>query len=257
MALAKSIVSDLSHKDWRYFVDGRTYNCPFCKRRNVAFNVAETTAFSWAQDRLCWIYIVECEESECKQRSAHFSSFQLRIQNAQFYFPPQRFERRELKGSTYYDTFTPLEVRGRSPVEMDEAFFHHQPSSEFSIDARIPKGIRDPLSEAEECRVANHATGGTGCLRKAIYKLLKNQEIDEKNPTGAFYHYDERIDLLKRKLAGQPHVDSDFLDYLKAIHGLSSEELHENDWEDFDGYTLGFLIQTTKQVLHQISLLSG
>ncbi len=42
--MAKS--KDLSGKDSKYFVDGRTYNCPFCNRRNVSYEVETTEVFT-------------------------------------------------------------------------------------------------------------------------------------------------------------------------------------------------------------------
>lgn len=36
---------------------------------------------------------------------------------------------------------------------------------------------------------------------------------------------------------------------------LTSQELHENDWEDFDSKTIRFLIAVTKEILTEIFVL--
>ena len=86
-------------------------------------------------------------------------------------------------------------------------------------------------------------------MRKAIYELLRHQGIPKKAKDGNLIDYDERIRQLKTKL---PSVDSGYFDILKMIKGLTSEELHEDSWQDFDNLTLRLLIETTKEILYSI-----
>jgi len=139
----------------------------------------------------------------------------------------------------------PLSHKDGSPMEVDDAIFHKQPTAFFTIDNRIPEVIRVPLNEADNCRANNFLTGGSACLRKAIYELLRKQEIPSQDEQGNSIDYDERLKRLKDQLR---HVDSDYLDALKIIKGVTSDRLHEDSWEDFDNPTLKFLIETTKEI---------
>ena len=47
-------MSDESHLDGKYFIDGYVYNCPFCTRRNVGYTVYDTFRFNWTETRVCW-----------------------------------------------------------------------------------------------------------------------------------------------------------------------------------------------------------
>jgi hypothetical protein len=140
----------------------------------------------------------------------------------------------------------------KKAVDIDDAFFFHQPSSAFSVDPRIPTDIRDPLSEADTCHRSNSLTGASGALRKVIFKLLKIEGVPDKDQDGADLDYSQRIDLLKAKTEW---VSPEDIDSLKMIKGISSQELHENDWEDLDGSSTYFLLETLREILYQIYIL--
>lgn len=101
----------------------------------------------------------------------------------------------------------------------------------------------------EVIQKTNYLTGASACLRKSIYKLLQHQAIPEKDQTIDKIDYDKRIDALKKKY---PKIDSDLFNNLKAVHALTSQEVHENDWEDFDSPKLRFLLAITKEILIEI-----
>ena len=145
-----------------------------------------------------------------------------------------------------------LDKEGNIITELDDAFFYHSPSESFTIDQRIPGKIKEPLAEAQQRLKNNFLTGASGCLRKAIYKMLQDQKIPERDDAQNFLKYEERIEHLKKQT---PRVDEDLINYLKAIHILTSTELHENDWEDYDAPNLRFLIEITKDVLYEIYVL--
>lgn len=239
--------NDLSDKDSKYFIDNHTYNCPFCNRNNIPYSITSSECFSWNNDKDCYLYLVECSERGCEKISLHLSFYNLAVNhNGAFRFPPREVVDRKLIAILNDD---------ETPVELDELFFHHQPTSFFTIDNRIPKNIREAFAESDNCLRNNYLTGASACLRKAIYKLLKQQQIPEKNETGdKTYSYDDRIDILKNKFKD---LDSDFISCLKVIQGLTSQELHENEWRDFDNQTLKFLIETLREILHHIYVLPG
>ena len=234
---------DLSFKDKKYFIDGTIYNCPFCNRRNVKFTVSLESSFSWSNSRRVYIYIVRCSENECQRESFHMSDFSIHTYklgltpHSLFTYPPM------VLGDHGYAPF--------DKEDMDDLFFFHQPTSFFTVDSRIPREIREPLSECENCRKSNFLTGASACLRKSIYKLLKHQGIPEKSGDH-FIPYEERIDKLKEKF---PKIEDEYFSGLKDVHGLTSQELHEDDWDDFDSKMILFLQGVTHQVLYEIYVL--
>ena len=56
--------TDLSFKDKKYFLDGKTYNCPFCNRRSVRFEVNDEGQFFWSEKKVAWFFIVRCLEDD-------------------------------------------------------------------------------------------------------------------------------------------------------------------------------------------------
>ncbi len=243
---------DRSHKDKQYFIDGSTYNCPFCKRRNVKYKVAGTGSYDSSNTKTVYYYLINC--SECRKTSFHLSKHELvttqrgsphydRI----FNYPLEEYTTEYSANST-----KPVKIESalldekNNPNELDDAFFYNQPTSFFTIDERIPKSTREPLNEAENALKSNYLTGASAGLRKAIYKLLKHESISETDTQGGFTPHDKRVDQLKSKY---PKIESELFDELKAVHMLTSQELHENDWEDFDAYTLQFLIGVTNEIL--------
>ena len=246
---------DLSAKDSKYFIDDRTYNCPFCNRRNVVYKVISASSFDLDAVRTVYLYRVQCSEAECGKVSLHLSNYKLHMTHRDGFACPPRvlsYKQRPEPQGGQYEEITPLLDDEKKPKELDGCFFYHQPSSFFTVDDRLPVVVRELLSEAENCRKNNFLTGASACLRKAIYKLLQQQEIPEQDKDGKFFRYDDRIDLLKDKFKG---INPAYFGNLKIIQGLTSQELHENDWEDLDSPTLRFLLETTKVILYQIFVL--
>jgi hypothetical protein len=250
-------VFDQSHKDMKYFINNKVYNCPFCNRRNVSYVVTDNGCFDSSNSKIVYFYIVTCGDYDCRKRSIHLSKYKIALYNEHqgysFYFPPDRkrpvIERKENQGKKYEDI---LDMNNTPIIELDELFYFSEPSSFFTIDERVPISIRKPLSESYNSLKNNLITGASAGLRKAIYKLLKNEGIPDANDTGGFHSHDERIELLKQKYS---NIEPELLEELKAIHILTSQELHENDWEDFDGPTIRFLIEVIKEVLKHLYIL--
>ena len=241
---------DFSEKDRKYFIDHAVYNCPFCNRRNVKYTIAHTFNFYWTRTKKCYAYVVQC--SDCRLESLHLSYYNLATAGSDysgythgFYSPAHEIVEVDGQGKKA----VPLTNKDDSPMEIDDAIFHKQPTAFFTIDSRIPEPIRVAVNEADNCRVNNFLIGGSAAIRKAIYELLKNQQIPGEDDSGNRIDYDERIKQLKAKLF---HVDSDHFDTLKIIKGVASDHLHEDSWADFDNPTLKLLIETTKEVLYEI-----
>lgn len=247
---------DLSDKDSMYFINGSSYNCPFCNRRSLRYFIKENGNFHYSNNKITYFYLIECGDDECGKISFHLSNYNLKInwpnphsydRRGTFFDPPQELKKEKRGTADVMDSYRINNSDG-SPKNFDELFFYHQPTSFFVLDERIPRKIREPLSESDNCRINNFLTGASGCLRKAIYILLKHENISLKDGE-RFLSYHERIDELKKK---HPSISSILFDYLKAIQGLTSQELHENDWEDFSNAHLHLLTEATKEILVEI-----
>ncbi|KTC94067.1 hypothetical protein [Legionella erythra] len=250
---------DQSHKDMKYFINDKVYNCPFCNRRNVSYYVTDHGSFDSSNSKTVYFYVVTCSDDDCQKDSFHISAYNIALNNNRhgkysFRFSPEHGrptanERKEGGILTYGDI---LDKDGSPISELDDLFYYNEPSSFFIIDERVPTSIRKPLSESYNSVKNNLITGASAGLRKAIYKLLQHEGIPDINNAGDFHSHDYRIELLKQK---HKDIDSELLNELKAIHILTSQELHENDWEDFDGPTIRFLIEVIKEVLNHLYII--
>ncbi|KTD46501.1 hypothetical protein Lqui_2527 [Legionella quinlivanii] len=250
---------DQSHKDMKYFINDKVYNCPFCNRRHVSYYVTDHGSFDSSNSKTVYFYVVTCSDDDCRKDSFHLSAHNIALKHLyqssyKFYFSPEHGrptanQKAEGGKLIYVDI---LDNDGNPISELDDLFYYNEPSSFFTIDERVPASIRKPLSESYNSLKNNLITGSSAGLRKAIYKLLQHEGIPETNDSGDFLSHDHRIELLKQKYS---QVDSELLDELKAIHILTSQELHENDWEDFDGPTIHFLIEVIKEVLQHLYIL--
>ncbi|MFA7681458.1 MAG: hypothetical protein WCX61_00335 [Candidatus Peribacteraceae bacterium] len=207
---------DQSELDRKYFIDGRVYNCPFCNRRNVLYTVETTLAFEWDDEDTRHLTIISCQS--CRKRSLHLSKTEV------FY---------RSDGYQVYADYT---------EDIDSHIFYSVPTSFFTIDKRIPKIIRELVTEAEGSLKMNFLTGASSCARKAIYELLVKEEIEGTE-------YEERIKALKTKY---PSIDPAMFDILAHIQDMTSEKVHEQSWEKWDANNLKLILEALKAVLHEI-----
>ncbi len=206
---------DHSYFDLKYFIDPYVYNCPFCNRKNVQFSYSPTIGFDWSNTKKCAIWRVNC--SSCQKNSMHltFVNLQDKVHG------PARF---------------------RKGIDIDAAIFYSVPSSFFTVDSRIPKVIRELISEAEGCLKMNYLTGASACTRKAIYELLVWEKVK-----GA--HYDDRIKALK---SSHPEIDPELFDILAQIKDMTSDKIHEQSWDKWESGHLKLFLETLKTILHEM-----
>lgn len=225
---------DLSHLDKKYFLDGRRYNCPFCNRKSVVYDVISKLEFNWSEDKTVYIYLVECGERNCGKTSMHLSYFN---------FPTGR------AGNAF--EHKPLNMKEEveyNPEDLDDYIFFHQPTSFFTIDPRINKKLRELLSESENCLKMNFLVGASACVRKVIYELIDLEKVRVVRDNGRT-NYTESVKKLKEKFK---YVPGDYFDALSNIQELASDNVHEGSWEAWDSKKLRILIESTKNVLHEM-----
>lgn len=215
-------MADDSHLDSCYFVDGSVYNCPFCNRRHVTFQVINTFGFHWSKTKRCKGFLVRC--NSCMGVSMHLSFADLPLVNI---------------GSSGF-RFQLADDTKKGFI--DDLIFYSVPTSSFVVDERIPSQLRDLLTEAEGCLKSNFLTGASACARKLVYELAV-----DRNATGE--NYDDRIKSLK---ALHPQVDSVHFDTLLTIQQVTSTKVHENALDGWEASHLRLLLAALKEALHEI-----
>ena len=230
-------MTDQSALDRKYFIDGSTYNCPFCNRRSVVYSIVDDFSLDWTESKTVYGFLVECDGKNCSKKSLHLSNYPLNSTNFELSFQ--------------YVSKGVLKRHEPDADDLDSYFFLHQPTSFFTLDERIPRVIRDLITEADGCRKMNFLVGASGALRKAIYKFLKNKKAHKaKNEKGELLSYKGQVQWLKNK---HPLVASEYFDALVNIQGMTSEELHEDkDWKPWSQKEFDFLVATIKAALHEI-----
>ncbi len=225
---------DQSHLDLKYFVDRDKYNCPFCNRKSITYSVVGKLRFNWSNDRMVYGYQVQCGGDTCQKVSLHLSDHDISLYNDKF----TRIPAAQDDGHIYV-----------KDLDLDALFFYHQPTTFFTLDNRINEKVRKLVSEAEGCAKMNYLVGASGCLRKAIYELLELEQISKTGEKGETIDYGDRVKVLKDK---HPMVPPEYFDALANIQGMTSEQLHEGDWEPWSQGEFHFLVETVKEVLTEV-----
>ncbi len=224
---------DQSHLDRKYFIDTEKYNCPFCNRKSITYNVVDQFSFSWSNERATHAYIVSCGGDSCQKTSLHLSDHNISLYGSKFW---------QITGD--HETVYVSKLN-----DLDELFFYHQPTTFFTLDNRINEKIRKLISEAEGCSKMNYLVGASGCLRKAIYELLELEKVPKINEKGAELDYGDRVKILK---GTYPTVPPEYFDALANIQGMTSQQLHEGDWKPWTQDEFRFLVETVKEVITEV-----
>lgn len=208
-------MQDQSYLDNKYFIDGNVYNCPFCNRNNVRYLVRRNFSFDWSANKQCNGLLVKC--MSCEKESMHLSYEDLGVWHGSYW--------------VWEDI-----------QDIDSVIFYSVPTSFFVIDKRIPKVIRELITEAEGCLKMNFLTGASACMRKAIYELLNKENAEGDD-------YQTKIKSLKQKF---PSSDDASINILAHIQDMTSDKIHEQSWPEWESKYLKLIIEALKTVLHDI-----
>jgi len=214
-AWRKNSVPDHSALDDKYFIDNAVYNCPYCNRRHVSYTLAGVARFDWTDAKPCWLYLAQCDS--CKNTSLHLSFEEVHY---------------DYGGGPHFD----------SSRDLDDSIFYSVPTSFFVMDSRVPRVLRELITEAEGCLKMNFLTGASACTRKAIYELTVLQKAQGGN-------YDERIRDIEQRF---PDVDSEYFEVLRHIKDMTSDKVHEQSWDKWDSSHLKLFLETLRSILHEI-----
>ena len=218
-------MADKSFLDKLYFIDQHIYNCPFCNRRHVAYSVMVKSSFDWSEDKKCYIYFVRCHS--CENTSMHLTYDNI---------PLEQWKR---TGDVYHyrfrDDFEKID-------ELDNVFFYSVPTSFYVLDNRIPKILRELMTEAEGCQKSNFLTGASACARKLVYELGVLQKAKGAN-------YEDRIKSLKEL---NPVLDPTLFDTLLTIQQITSEKVHEESYDGWQSKHLRLILSILSEIFREI-----
>ncbi|MXY07660.1 MAG: hypothetical protein F4Y61_03335 [Rhodothermaceae bacterium] len=219
---------DQSHLDQRYFVDSKIYNCPFCNRRHVAYSIVKHVEFDWTDEKRCRVFFVKCHS--CYKESMHLTFRELDMVASNTAYQRWHFN---------------LASDVDEGATLDDAMFYSVPTSFFVLDVRVPRVLRDLLTEAEGCLKSNFLTGASACARKIVYELAQVE-----NATGD--SYEDRIKSLK---SVHPEVEPTYFDTLLTIQQLTSTKVHENSYDGWEARHLRIILAALSEVLHELYVL--
>ncbi|MCW4345283.1 MAG: hypothetical protein N0E48_18280 [Candidatus Thiodiazotropha endolucinida] len=125
---------------------------------------------------------------------------------------------------------------------LDDQFFYSVPTSFFSIDSRVPKVLRELMTEAEGSLKSNYLTGASVCARKMIYELAIIEGAEGDN-------YDARIKSLKTV---RPDVDEEYFDTLLTIQQVTSDKVHEESYDGWEAKHLKLILSTLREIFENM-----
>jgi len=125
---------------------------------------------------------------------------------------------------------------------LDRSFFYSVPTSFFVLDERVPRTLRELLTEAEGSLKSNFLTGASACARKIVYELGVLSGATGEN-------YEDRIKSLKEI---HSEVDAAFFDTLLTIQQVTSTKVHENSYDGWEAKHLRVILASLSEVLHEI-----
>jgi len=125
---------------------------------------------------------------------------------------------------------------------LDKAFFYSVPTSFFVLDERVPRILRELLTEAEGCLKSNYLTGASACARKIVYELGVLSKAEGEN-------YEDRIKSLK---LAHSEVEPTFFDTLLTIQQVTSSKVHENSYDGWEAKHLRIILAALSEVLHEM-----
>ena len=210
---------DQSHLDRKYFIDRTVYNCPFCNRNHVSYWVVLQRQFNWSASKDCWVSIVKCES--CSKRSLHLS------------WRPLADSKDATGGYFRFD---------ENVGDIDGEIFFSQPTSFFALDERIPRVLRELITEAEAYVKMNLLTGASACVQKAVYEMLVHEKAEGQ-------HYEDQIKFLKTRYRD---VDPELFDTIGHIQDVTCDKVHEGSWPKWDSRTIKLLSETLKVIFYDI-----
>jgi len=178
-------------------------------------------SFDWTPEKKCYVYFAVCDS--CEQESMHLSFEEIATHDIGVVSRKYRFDIAKSE-------------------ELDNKFFYSVPTSFFSLDKRIPKILRELITEAEGCLKSIFLTGASACARKIVYELAILQKAEGSK-------YDERIKSLKKI---RSDIEEDYFDTLLTVQQITSDKVHEQSYDGWQAKHLRLILSTLVELLNII-----
>lgn len=244
--------SDLNNK---YFIDDKAFNCPFCGLRNATYTILAILEHDISTTKKGKIIFVKC--NRCGKISVHFAPYD--VLTSEWKTGKIGIYMTEL-GWGVLDISYNISFRNSKndaslfDVDLDSKIYHSIPSSFFTMDERIPKKMRQLVDEAQECKKANLKTGASACLRKLIYTLLSdqlNKKAGKENVSLKDLGYEHYSDCIKAFKEYCPDLTV-FIEPLEDITGITSDQVHENSWDEISSKDIEICLVSIKDLLDEL-----
>lgn len=239
--------SDLNNK---YFIDDKAFNCPFCGLRNTEYTILAILEHDLSMTKKGKIIFVRC--NRCKKISVHFApydiSYTCNTGEIGVYSVGELYSLQHISFHNSKNDDSPFDV------DLDSKIYHSIPSSFFTMDERIPKKMRQLVDEAQECKKANLKIGASACLRKLIYTLLSdqlNKKAGKENVSLKDLGYEHYSDCIKDFKEYHPNLTV-FIEPLEDITGITSDQVHENSWDEISSKDIEICLVSIKDLLDEL-----
>lgn len=218
--------------DKKRIINAQQHNCAHCGTKGANFYDIKYIVIDESANKKLGILTVRC--SCCHKITTHF------IKNILSYSQNFEYEGFSESSKCFYWYGTHHDIIEKFD-DLDNNIIMSIPTPTFIIDSGIPKKLRDPLIEAGKCVKENALVGASACVRKAIYEFLLMEGATGDN-------YDEKIKSIKDNWA---HL-SDYLEILKGIKGVVSDQVHEDSFEAFSSDEIKYYVDVLEEIFREV-----
>ena len=226
----------------KLIIDSFRHNCSHCGTKSARYTDISFMRIDVENGKHLYAMFLKC--CVCNKTSMHL------IKNLQFQVPPfnkiitHNGERLHINGTGVDGGFwidKNLVFPSKIINAIDENIIMSIPTPTFIIDSEIPSKLRDLLIEALKCIKENALTGASACIRKAIYQFLTKEKAQGEN-------YDDKINSIKKNW---PQIE-DYLDILKGIKGITSDQVHEDSFASFKSDEARSYVAILEEIFREI-----
>lgn len=217
-------------KDKKLIIDAVRHNCSHCGTKSARYDNIEFRRIDIENDKTLYAMFITC--CECHKISMHL------IKDIPLTTRGESVSRVSRDGS-FWDVYNIMEAEDIDKI--DENIIMSIPTPTFIIDNGIPKKLRGLLVEALKCIKENALTGASACIRKAIYQFLQDVNAQGDN-------YDKKIKSIKKNW---PQIE-DYLDVLKGIKGITSDQVHEDSFSSFSSDEAKSYIAILEEIFREV-----
>lgn len=213
-------------------INAQQHNCAHCGTKGANYHDIKLVITDDNKDKKLGLLCIRC--SCCEKTTTHL------IKNLSDYAKNFEFLGHSDYSGCFYQHGTNFPVT-ESVDTLDDNIIMSIPTPTFIIDSDIPEKLRNPLIEAGKCLKENALIGASACVRKAIYEFLLMEKATGDN-------YDEKIKSIKSKWS---HLE-EYLDVLRGIKGVVSDQVHEDSFEAFKSEHIKSYIDILEEIFKEI-----